>query len=558
MKIVAFFLLPFLLFFTACGGGSSSEKETSDSTQFLSIAYAPAASNIPIGIEKIVTITFTAAIDRTTVDDASVYIEDASSRHIPAALIISGDRVSVIPTDYFLESSQYTPVVKSSVSDEIGRSLQDDFTFTFTTSTGPDVTAPLQVSLTPASGSSADKATPVIMTFDEVIADNGATIELKEKVSGTTIDGNTSVHDQGLYFLPDAELTYEVEYTATLLGTVMDLADNEYNGTSSWDFTIAPFVDSISPLLSSVTPAEGTSAAKDTNVIIEFDEAIAANTAGLLELKNSDTDTAVPGTTTVTGNTLVFVPGSDLLYDGNYRMSLLGSVTDLAGNEHNATTTSWDFSILPFSDTNAPIFQSVTPADGSIASISTEIIMAFDETIADDGVTLGLKDSDTDTVILGTPIVSGSTLSFAPDDNLTKGGNYTVTLIGTVHDLAGNAYDDSTTSWDFSANTFSVVSAQRDNYSSSPNNVILEFSSALDPLTVGSSDFEVKLGSIPLQNQEMTNFDVSGNIVTFTVQLAIPTSTFYSVIVSGSIKDVDGISHNNGVADTYRFSDYTD
>lgn len=347
MRRVIYLLFSSMLLLSGCGSGT--QDRTTDSEQFLSVAFAPAANDQPVSIEKIVTVTFSADIDSSTVDDSSIYIEDANSGHVDATLTTQDERVSIIPTDYFLPDSAYTLVVTTAVNDLDGRTLQDDFTFSFTTSSEPDITSPSLVSLTPEQNTSAEKTTSVIMLFDELIADDGQSIELVDRDSGAVIDGDSVIYGQSVHFDPLQDLTPDGNYTATLNGSIRDLADNEYNGTTSWDFSIEPSVD-------------------DTN-----------NTD---ELK--------------------------------------------------------------------------------------------------------------------------------------------------------------------------VVSAQRDNDSSSTNTITIEFSAELDASTVGPGDFDIRyLWLYPLENDEMTAFTVSGNIVTFQVELQHPENDYYSVKISGTIMDVDGNSHNDGDAKRY-------
>lgn len=348
------YLMFSILLLAGCGG-NSTPKDTTDSAAYLSVAFAPAADDVLISIEKIVTVTFSAEIDSSTVDDASIYIEDADGEHAAATLRTAAEKISIILTDYFLPVSDYSLVVTTALKDVDGRTLQEDFTFSFTTSSEPDMTPPSLVSLTPQAESSADRSTPVFMLFDELIADDGVSIELVDSDTGAIIDGESVVYQEGVTFIPSQDLTPDGNYTARLNGILSDLASNEYNGTTSWDFSIDPVVD---------------------------------------------------------------------------------------------------------------------------------------------------------------------------DANATDDTNVTDTL--------------------------AVVSATRDNYTSSTNTIIITFSAELDPSTVGPSDFEViYLGWISLIDSEKSAFDVLGNIVTFQVELQVPQNDYYSVKIAGTILDVDGNSHNDGEMKRY-------
>ena len=195
----------------------------------------------------------------------------------------------------------------------------------------------------------------------------------------------------------------------------------------------------------------------------------------------------------------------------------------------------------PLDDTTAPSLVSLTPADGTSADKSTYIIMEFDETIADNGVSLQLKDADTSTIISGTSTVTGNVLLFIPDSDLTPDSNYTVTLQGTVEDVAGNAYAG-ITSWNFSiiaVSDLSVLSVRH--YG---RLIGIEFSEDLDPLTVGKNDFAINGGAITFKL-----FKVYEDIVILKADSNIIGTE--DISVSGTIKDIYGNSHNNGVTAIY-------
>ena len=152
---------------------------------------------------------------------------------------------------------------------------------------------------------------------------------------------------------------------------------------------------------SSLTPAD-----KSTDIIMTFDETIAGN--GVLQLKESDTNTTVNGTTTLSNNTLTFIPQSDLIPGANYTVTLQNTVEDLAGNAYSGLT-SWNFSVNPLIDVIPPTLTSITPVDNTVVSQNTNIIMEFDEYIAGDAE-LELKESDTNAIVNGTTIINNNIL----------------------------------------------------------------------------------------------------------------------------------------------------
>lgn len=337
------------------------------------------------------------------------------------------------------------------------------------------------------------------------------------------------------FFLPNKQ------YTIVVTTAVKDREGRTLENTFTYTFITASIPDNMPPSLLSVTPGDGILAPPTTSIIMEFDENITGD--GVLQLKNSDTNTTVNGTTMINNNTLHFVPYNDLIYDSNYTVTLLGTIEDLAGNAYDGLT-SWNFSIIPEPDLIPPSLNALTPVDGTEVAKTTEIFMEFDENIAGNGV-LQLKDNDTNTTVNGTTMISDNTLRFIPDSDLMPGANYTVTLVGTVEDLAGNVYTGQT-SWHFSviaASDLSVVSV-----SHSGRVIRVAFSEHLDPSTVSENDFAI--------------FSFYGGFITFDHFIMADESTVKfiadfmisgreKISVSGTIKDIYGNSHNNGVTAIY-------
>ena len=430
MKILSVFILTFFFMLTGCSDGGNGGSKKTDTSMHLKVTSAPANSIVPIN--QYVVVTFSAAINPATVKASSVYIADENKAPVAAVLLVAKERVSIIPDEFFLPDSVYTVVVTAAVEDIYGRTLENTFTFPFTTSSAPDTLPPSLVSVTPPDGTQAAKTTDIAMEFDEIIAGDGV-LQLRDRDTNDVVKGTSAISGNALHFVPDSHLTPGANYTVTLQGTVEDLSGNIYDGLSSWDFSVVPKNDLIPPSLVSVTPPDGTQAAK-----------------------------------------------------------------------------------------------------------TTDIAMEFDEIIAGDGV-LQLRDRDTNDVVKGTSAISGNALHFVPDSHLTPGANYTVTLQGTVEDLSGNIYDG-LSSWDFSvvpASELKVVSvSHRDRV------IRVEFSNALDPSTVNESDFSINGGSITFDHLKLIN-----NIVLFIADSNINGTE--EISVSGTIKDINGVSHNNGVTAIY-------
>ena len=430
MKILSAFLLTLMFILTGCGNTSSVEDAHADTSKYLRVSTASDSSNLPVPINKYAMLIFSAAIDGSTVDASSVYIADENNIPVTAVLKVLEEKVSIIPYEFFLPNKQYTIVVTTAVKDREGRTLENIFTYTFITASIPDNMPPSLLSVTPGDGIQVPVTTDIVMEFDENIAGDGV-LQLIEGDTNTTVNGTTLISDKTLQFIPQSDLIQGSNYTAMLQGTVEDLAGNAYDGLTSWSFSIAPENDLIAPSLISVTPADGTEAAKTTNIVMEFDENIAAD--GVLPLIESDTNTTVNGTTLISDNTLQFVPQSDLIQSSNYTVTLLGTVDDLAGNAYSGPT-SWNFSVIPASDLR------VVSASYSGRVIRVEFSEHLDP----------LTVSESDFAINGGLITfdhlimeDESTVKFIADSNLN--GTEEISVSGTIKDIYGISHNNGVT-----------------------------------------------------------------------------------------------------------------
>ena len=402
-----------------------------------------------VDTDKYVKLTFSDAIDVTTANVGSVYILDTNQIPIISELIVSGNTISIIPIEIFLPNQTYTIVVTTALQDVGGRTLERTFAFTF-------------------------------VTVDEII--------------------------------PDEDMT--------------------------------------APSLRYITPANGSTVEKSTNIVMGFDESITGT--GFLEVRESGTNNIVSGTITKTDTTLGFMPQNNLISGSTYSVTLQNSVEDLSGNVYTGLT-SWSFSVSasavtppivpPPGDTTAPILLSLTPIDGSTVDKLTDIVMTFDESITGTGI-LTLRDTTLSNDVIGASSISGSTLNFTPTNVLVAGNDYTVTLENSVEDLSGNIYTG-ITSWSFSVTA--EVELDVTAVTHAGRTIRVYFSEELDATTVLRDEFLINAGAITFGQFELSPSDAT--IVKFVATEDINGTE--DITVSGNVKDIYGVSHNGAVSATY-------
>ena len=125
-----------------------------------------------------------------------------------------------------------------------------------------DTTAPSILTKTPANLATGVAINGSIsVSFTEEI--DPSTIDSSKfyvSTGGTAADGSVVVDGRTATFNPSSSLSEGVTYTATVKGTVADLAGNELGSDYTWTFTTASganAVDTISPTVISTSPVSG-------------------------------------------------------------------------------------------------------------------------------------------------------------------------------------------------------------------------------------------------------------------------------------------------------------
>ncbi len=410
-----------------------------------------------------------------------------------------------------------------------------------------DTSEYLRVSLTSrASTSPVDIEKYVALTFSYTLDEttvNASSVHILDE-NNVPIAAALKVSGENISIIPNEFFLPNMQYTIVVTIAVEDTLGRTLENTFTYTFITASLPDRIPPSLISVTPAVGIQVPPTIAVIMEFDENIAGDVVLQLEEEGA-IPTIVNGTTTISNNTLRFVPEGDLVQGSNYTVTLQGTVEDLVGNAYSGLT-SWNFSVTPENDLIASLLLSLTPADGAEVSKTTDIVMKFNENIVGDGVLLLEEEGAIPTIVNGTTTISNNTLRFVPEGDLVQGSNYTVTLQGTVEDLAGNVYSG-LTNWNFSIIPVSDLRVVGVSYSG--KTIHIEFSEDLNTSTVSESDFAINDGLITFDHLIM----LDEHTVKFVADSAINGDE--TISVSGTIEDIYGNKHNDGIDAIYTLSE---
>ncbi|MBD2335808.1 DUF4082 domain-containing protein [Calothrix sp. FACHB-156] len=249
----------------------------------------------------------------------------------------------------------------------------------FTTSIGPDTTAPTVAATTPSNGATTvSTTTTVTAAFSEAIDPttiNSSTFELRSPTNTlvtATVSYNSANNTATL--TPSAALAANTTYTATVKGgatdpRVKDVAGNALAANSTWSFTTAA-ADTTAPTVTARTPASSaTNVSTTTTVTATFSEAVdpATINSSTFELRSSN-NTLVTATVSYNSanNTATLTPNAALATNTTYTATVKGGATDprvkdVAGNALAANST-WSFTTSATSPVISIWNNSATPA----------------------------------------------------------------------------------------------------------------------------------------------------------------------------------------------------
>jgi hypothetical protein len=292
---------------------------------------------------------------------------------------------------------------------------------------------PEVISTDPANGATNVVTTKIISAvFNEAMDPttiNQATYILRQ---GTTvIPGVVSYSGVTATFSPDALLSANTVYTATITNKVKDPAGNAMIADYVWSFNTGSI-----PIVVSTDPANG-AANVAVNKVITATFSTNMNPATI----NSTTFLLKQGTTSVTGvvtyigMTASFTPAVPLSPGTVYTGTITTGAKDPLGNSI-ATNYTWSFATGVI-----PMVIATDPVNGATGVAINKVITATFNSVMDastiNTATFLLKQGVT--AITGTVTYSGVTASFTPSSSLVNNTLYTATITTGAKNTAGNA-----------------------------------------------------------------------------------------------------------------------
>ena len=479
----------------------------------------PANDATGVEVDANIVLNFSEAVD---VESGNIVIYKASDNSAVETIAVGSGQVTgsgttqitIDPNGDLASSTQYyVQIAATGFDDTAGNSYAGITNTTSLSFTTADIVAPILSSSSPADDTTAVAVdSNIVLNFSEAVDVESGNIVIYKASDNSAVEtiavGSGQVTGSGTTQItidPNGDLASSTQYYVQIAATGFDdTAGNSYAGitnTTSLSFTTA---DIVAPILSSSSPADDTTAvAVDSNIVLNFSEAVDVESGNIVIYKASDNsavETIAVGSGQVTGSgttQITIDPNGDLASSTQYYVQIAATgFDDTAGNSYAGITNTTSLSFTT-ADIVAPILSSSSPADDTTAvAVDSNIVLNFSEAVdVESGNIVIYKASDNsavETIAVGSGQVTGSgttQITIDPNGDLASSTQYYVQIAATgFDDTAGNSYAGITNTTSLSFTTADIVAPILS--SSSPaddttavavdSNIVLNFSEAVD------------------------------------------------------------------------------
>ncbi|MBC7883934.1 MAG: Ig-like domain-containing protein [Saprospiraceae bacterium] len=499
------------------------------------ISTDPTNNAVDVGLNKIVTATFSEPMDPSSINESTFTLRQGVTI-LKGTVSYSGSTASFTPDEPFTAGTLYTGTISKSVKNPSGTTLTNDYIWTFTTESG---NTPIVISTDPADNE-VDVALnkTISATFSEVmdpLSINSTTFTLTQ--GANAIAGAISYSGTTAFFNPILNLLPGTTYTATITTGAKNLAGTPLANNYIWTFTTGTL---LAPTVIFTDPANNaTGVSLDKIITATFSVPMDPSTINGTTFILKNGTTSVSGTVTYSGSTASFNPSSNLLSGTTYTATITNGAKNLAGTPLAADYT-WTFST---GAVIAPIVISTDPADNATGvnlnkTISATFSVPMDP-LTINGSTFTLKNGTTS--VSGTVSYTGTTASFNPTINLLPGTVYTATITTGAKNLAGIPLAENYV-WSFTTAAAVAPTVISTDPVNNGTNVSLDktisatFSEPMDPSTINASTFTLRNGTTSVTG----TVSYTGTTAFFNPTTNLQPGTVYTATITTGAKNLAG------------------
>ncbi|AXR69900.1 hypothetical protein DPV73_16710 [Leptospira mayottensis] len=321
----------------------------------------PAASATGVGLNTNPMIVFSEPMNCGSVNTGSFKLKETLSppgTYLNGTVQCLGTSATWTPDNLLnplTANTQYTVEVTAGALDLSNNALNPPVVgplnlWNFTTGSGPDITRPNVVLVTPGNGalgvptnSGGSIAFSEAMDCATITGGGGGIVFDDDPAFGSPIaiiincNGNTATFSS-------AALAFSTPYYVKIKNTVTDTFANSMNADYTWSFTTGIAADSTAPQISLSTPSSGaTGIPTNAAITVAFNESINCSTLNLT------VNNGITGATSCSGSSATFTPNDPpgLSASTTYNVTIAAGLKDIAGNTMAGTNWSFTTGLAP-------------------------------------------------------------------------------------------------------------------------------------------------------------------------------------------------------------------
>ena len=413
----------------------------------LVVSTDPANNTTGVFLNKIITAKFNLPMDPVSINGNTFTIQKAGLL-IAGTVTYTDTTATFTPAVDLSPNTVYNGKITTGVKSASGVYMATDYLWTFTTGSivGPNV-----ISTDPANNASGVPLNKTLTATFSMLMDpltiNTNTFTLKQGV--TTVAGTVTYTGTTASFVPSANLTPGVVYTATITTGAKNLAGTALTNDYVWIFTTAA-AGGVPAVISTDPANNAIGVPLNKLVTANFNMPMDPLTINTTSFTIRQGLTTVAGTVTYTGTTATFAPTANFSPGLVYTATITTGAKNLAGTAL-ASNYMWTFTTGIIT---APTVISTDPANNATDVALNKVITATFSMAMDpltiNSSTFTLKKGGV--LVPGTVTYSGTTASFTPSGNLLSSAVYTATITTGAKNLAGVALANDYV-WSFTTKT---------------------------------------------------------------------------------------------------------
>ena len=228
-------LLIIFMIFGCSANDKSSEQEDQAFTISMASAFA-SSSTISIPVNAQLVLEASTTLDPQTINEDTIYIENALHIHLPSTIRLSGTKIILDPVIYLDSNSDYSIVVTTEVLTLSGLHLKEALRIPFHSGPQIDFISPTIELSIPTGTQQVESFATIYFQFSEPISPlslQPSQLTLYDNNNSQYVSGTFDISNALVSFSPTNKLINTHSYTIQLdTSSITDLAKNAYSGNN--------------------------------------------------------------------------------------------------------------------------------------------------------------------------------------------------------------------------------------------------------------------------------------------------------------------------------------